>query len=159
MALYFHCGAHVSYLIASKAINESTIIRNYLNTVQDLGSLYNQSGKLKQLFQNNENNVIKPLCQTIFLTRELSVSCIINNYTDIINNLDEYCKNGMASGKSTGILANMKSPLFIVGISMVFPIISMLEKCNVMLQSRTITVSLMISSSKSVIQKLQECRE
>ena len=39
---------------------------------------------------------------------------------DIINNLDEYCKNGMASGKSTGksipILANMKSPLFILGL-------------------------------------------
>ena len=28
-----------------------------------------------------------------------------------------------------------------------------------MLQSKTITVSLIISSSKSVIQKLQECRE
>ena len=73
--------------------------------------------------------------------------------------MDEYCKNGMASGKSTGILANMKSPLFIFGISMVFPIISILEKFNIMLQSKTITTSLMISSSKSVIHKLQECRE
>ena len=42
---------------------------------------------------------------------------------------------------------------------MVFPIISILEKFNGMLQSKTITVSLMISSSKSVIQKLQKCRE
>ena len=86
-ALYVHCGAHVSHLIASKADNESTIIRNTLNTVQDLGSLYNQSGKFKQLFQNNENNVIKPLCPTRFLTRESAVSCILNNYTYIINNL------------------------------------------------------------------------
>ena len=53
----------------------------------------------------------------------------------------------------------MKSPLFILGISMVFPIILILEKINVMLQSKTITVSLMSSSSKSVIQKLQECIE
>ena len=53
----------------------------------------------------------------------------------------------------------MKSPLFILGISTVFPIISILEKFNVMLQSKTITVSLMISPSKSVIQKLQEFRE
>ena len=53
----------------------------------------------------------------------------------------------------------MKSPLFILGISMVFPIISMLEKFNVILQSKTITISLMISSSKSVIQKIQEFRE
>ena len=42
---------------------------------------------------------------------------------------------------------------------MVFPIISIFEKFNLMLKSKTITVSLMISSSKSVIQKLQECRE
>ena len=68
-------------------------------------------------------------------------------------------KYGIDSGKYTGILANMKSPLFILGISMVFPIILILEKFNVMLQSTTITVILMISSSKSVIQKLQECRE
>ena len=99
------------------------------------------------------------MCPTIFLTREPAVSCIINNYTDIINNLDKHCKNGMASGKSTGILANMKSPLFILGIYMVFPIISILEKCNVMLQSKTITVSLMISSSKSIIRKLRKFRE
>ena len=73
--------------------------------------------------------------------------------------MEEYCKNGMASGNSTGILANMNSPLFILGISMVFPIISILEKFNVMLQSKTNTAILMISSSKAVIQKLQECRE
>ena len=53
----------------------------------------------------------------------------------------------MASGKSTGILANMKSPLFNLGIYMVFPIISILEKFNVMLQSKTITVSLMVSKT------------
>ena len=53
----------------------------------------------------------------------------------------------------------MKSPLFILGISIVFPIISILEKFNVMIQSKTITVRLMITSLKSVIQKLQECRE
>ena len=104
LALYVHYGAHVSHLIASKAVNESIIIRNYLNTVQDLGSLYNQSGKFKQLFQNNENNVIKQLCPTRLLSREPLVSRIINNYSDIINNLGEYCKNGMDSGKSTGIL-------------------------------------------------------
>ena len=92
LALYVHCGAHVSHLIASKYSNESTIISNSLNTVHDLGSLYNQSGKFKQLFQNNENNIIKPLCPTRFLTREHAVSCIINTYTDIINNLDEYLK-------------------------------------------------------------------
>ena len=55
------------------------------------------------------------------------------------------------------ILANMKLPSFILGIYMVFPIISIFEKFNVILQSKTITVSLMISSLKSVIQKLQEC--
>ena len=65
----------------------------------------------------------------------------------------------MATGKSTGILANIKSPLFIVGISMEFPIISILEKFNVMLQSKTITVSLMISSSNSVIQKLKNAEK
>ena len=68
-------------------------------------------------------------------------------------------KNGMALGKSNDILANMTSPLFILGIYMVFPIFYIFEKFNVMLQSKTIIVSLMISSSKYVIQKLQECRE
>ena len=54
-----HYGSRIYHVIASKAVNESTIIRNSINTVQEFGSLYNQSGKFKQLFQNNENNVIK----------------------------------------------------------------------------------------------------
>ena len=102
------------------------------------------------------------MCPTRFLTREPAVSCIINNYSDIINNLDDDCKNGMASVKYTGILANMKSSyLFLAYLWYIwyFPITSILEKINVMLQSKTITLSLMISSSKSVIEKLQECRE
>ena len=44
LALYVHCRDHVSQLIAYKAVNESNILRNSLNTVQDLGSLYNQPG-------------------------------------------------------------------------------------------------------------------
>ena len=56
--MYIHI-AHFSNLIESKAVNESTMIlvRNSLNTVIDLVSLYNKSEKIKQLFQNNENNV------------------------------------------------------------------------------------------------------
>ena len=115
MALYIHCGAHISHLIASKAFVDSTNIRNSLNTVQDLGTVYNKSGYFKQQFKESSYS-IKPLCPTRFLTRAPAVLTILNNYTDIITNLSTYANDGSTiSPKTGGILANMKSPLFILG--------------------------------------------
>ena len=84
------------------------------------------------------------MCPTIFLTNITytagpAVSFITNNYTDILNNLDEYCTQFMASGKYTGILASISQhiliiyryiPTFIMCILDVYTIYSLLNILN-----------------------------
>lgn len=40
LACYTHCGAHISHLIASKAIQSSSFVRNALDHLHELGKLY-----------------------------------------------------------------------------------------------------------------------
>ena len=47
LALYVHCGAHCVNLITQSACSASTLLRDTLQWVHDLGTLSNQSGKFK----------------------------------------------------------------------------------------------------------------
>ena len=48
---YVHCGAHVTHLICSKAVQSSSFIRNSLDFAQELGTLYSSSGKFKHMYK------------------------------------------------------------------------------------------------------------
>ena len=48
LAKYYHCGAHVTHLVTSKAISSAEFMKDALETVQELGSLCIQSGKFKK---------------------------------------------------------------------------------------------------------------
>jgi len=50
LALYIHCGAHVTHLIASCAANSVPLIRDSLQIVQDLGNFCNSSAKVRNIF-------------------------------------------------------------------------------------------------------------
>ena len=72
LAMYVHCGAHVTNLITAKAIQCAPYIRDALGHVQELGNLYNSSGKFKHLYLNlHADDVdspsptrLKPICPT-----------------------------------------------------------------------------------------------
>lgn len=62
LALYTHCGAHVTHLITSKAVSAAPFIRDALDAVQELGNLYSQSDKLKSTYL--DTNATKPEIQS-----------------------------------------------------------------------------------------------
>lgn len=77
LAMYVHCGAHVTNLITAKAIQNAPYIRDALDHVQELGNLYNSSGKFKHLYldlhaddaDSPSPTRLKPICPTRWLTR------------------------------------------------------------------------------------------
>ena len=55
LALYVHCGAHVTNLVASHATSSIPFIRDGIQVVQDLGNMYKMSGKFRHIFSLSGN--------------------------------------------------------------------------------------------------------
>lgn len=175
LALYVHCGAHVTSLVASNTSSSIREIRDTLKHVQDLGTLHSRSGKVKEIFKkhqeapmnlsSDENEEakppkpapIKPLCPTRFLTRSPAVESVLKQYPTVLASLDE------ASDVLSKDTASTASRLFdafvkkktLLALLIAQPILEMLENLNKSLQSRTATACSMMHAVKMVIAQLK----
>ncbi|XP_071847676.1 zinc finger MYM-type protein 1-like [Apostichopus japonicus] len=168
LALYTHCGAHVSHLIVSKAVQSAAFIRNALDHLQELGKLYKSSGKFKNLYLDLHDDVVdhaspgrlKPICPTRWLTHSASIRAFLDNYEDVIKALGtasaEFGTN--VASRATGVMKCVSSVSCILGLLAALPIIQCLEKFNRALQSSKVTISGMIESAGVVGRELQRLR-
>ncbi len=77
LAPYVHCAAHCVNLITQRSCTASIFIRNSLDWVNELGVLFGQSGKLKDIFKGTARSeegegpchTIRPLCPTRWTVR------------------------------------------------------------------------------------------
>ena len=169
LANYYHCGAHVTHLAASKSISESKLISDALEQVQELGNIYSQSGKFKTLYlhsndledsNSSSHGSIKPICPTHFLTRAPAVKSVVDNYGSIISALLEA---GATFGTTTAARANglhryLSTGKCILGLLAALPIIGVLESLNKVLQGRSTSVSGMIEVVQVAIDNLKGLR-
>ena len=103
---------------------------------------------------------LKPICPTRFLTRSPAIKAAIDNYSDILDALEEAGSEfgtntaSMASGLNT-CLSNGKTML---GLMASMPIIQCLEMFNKSLQSSHATINGMLNSVSLVKNELESLR-
>lgn len=166
LASYIHCGAHISHLITSKAIESASFIRDALNSIQELGNLYNSSGKFKHMYLSLSSSDkpdpkrLKPICQTRWLTRGKAVSSALNNYPEIISALekasDEFGTS--TSSRASGIRTSLISGKCILGLLSSQPFIMCMEMLNKSLQTTSMTVSGMLALTSVTKGQLMDMR-
>jgi hypothetical protein len=169
LALYVHCGAHVTHLIASKMVESAPFIRDALDATHELGKLYSGSGKFKELYlnQNVEDRdtpnptSLKPICPTRWLTRTTAVNAALNNYSDVITALD---KAASTFGNNVSARANVLSGCLstgktLLGLYAALPLISTLESFNKSLQGTSVTVGGLLRGVEIIQQELQDLRK
>lgn len=93
-ALYVHCGAHCTNLIAQKACLASILIRDFLDWVNQLGVLLSQSGKFKAIHETIAH-AENPLCPTKWTVWNKAITAVLSQYGSVLASLKE-----MASGTS-----------------------------------------------------------
>ena len=95
LAKYFHCGAHITHLVTSKAMMSADFIKDTIEQVQELGNIYGASGKFKHLYLNIDDNVssLKPICPTRWLTRSPAIHAVKENYRSVLLALEEAATN------------------------------------------------------------------
>lgn len=168
LALYTHCGSHVSNLVTSKSVQDSgsTLIRDALDCVHELGKYYQKSGKFKDLYldQNSSDpekaspGTLKPICPTRWLTREPAVTSALNNYNEIISALEEAASQfGSTTGsKASTLLKSFKSSKTVLGLRSAQPFLRIMESFNKALQGKNQTVAGMMQSVQLLKNELVE---
>ena len=71
--LCLHCGRHVTHLVTSKAVQTSTVVRNALNSVQELGTFYKESVEFKDLYLRG-NDCIETYMSNKMVVKDISHS-------------------------------------------------------------------------------------
>ena len=173
LANFVHCGAHVTHLVTSKAIQSSTIARNSLDAVQQLGVLYKESGKYKNLYLSSDASDdtdsvqahssvtgLKPICPTRWLTRSIAVKTVLQDYNRLLSSLKIAADNfGTTTASRANSLHNcLESPNIILGLLIARPIIDLMECLNKSLQSSKVTISgmlEMVSMTKTELLRLR----
>ncbi|XP_068235704.1 zinc finger MYM-type protein 1-like [Palaemon carinicauda] len=168
LALYVHCGAHVTHLIISKAIPNSLFIKNALDNLQELGTLYRSSGKFKHMYLNIHTDdlntpsptSLKPICPTRWLTRYAAVKAVLDNYPDVLAALQEAAKElgSTTASRAAGLYKCLSSGECLLGLYGSLPLIQCLENFNKSLQGSKVTVSGMLEAAEVTIKSLQSLR-
>ncbi|XP_033638564.1 uncharacterized protein LOC117299214 [Asterias rubens] len=158
MASYFHCGAHVTHLITSKTLQTAPYIRNALGYVQELGNLYNSSGKFKHLYLNLHSadtdnpspTRLKPICPTRWLTHSAAVKSVLQNFEAVLDALHEAAEDfgTNTSSRASGLHSCLSSGKCILGLFTALSVIQCLEHFNRALQGTDKTVSGMLDAAE-----------
>lgn len=168
LAMYVHCGAHVTHLIISKAISNSLFMKNALDNIQELGNLYKSSGKFKHLYLNIHTDDadspsptrLKPICPTRWLTRYPAVKSVLDNYSNVLDALHDAARElgSTTASRATGLYKCLSSGECVLGLYVSLPLIHCLENFNRALQGKNMTVSGMLEAAEVTMQSLQSLR-
>lgn len=163
LARFVHCGAHISHLITSKAVQEAEFMKNSLDYVHELGKMYNMSGKFKQLYltqQDDEASTpgsLKPICPTRWLTRLPAVSSVLKNYAYVLDALQTASAEfgSSTASKANGLHSCLSTSKCVLGLYSSSRILQLMETLNKSLQGTNVTVSGMLASVDLVKKELQ----
>ncbi|XP_072016938.1 zinc finger MYM-type protein 1-like [Amphiura filiformis] len=151
LAMFFHCSSHVSNLVMQHAVTSSPLVRDALQWVQDLGTLYRRSGNYKTIFKDIASELqpgtstasIRPLCPTRWLCRQSAVESVVNNYKVVLDSLETMAQSSTSdtATKANGLLDRFQKGEVLLALRMVNKPLALLETLNAGLQARTATMS------------------
>jgi hypothetical protein len=169
LATFVHCGSHCSNLVVQAACGVSTVVRDALFLVNEIGCLLHQSGKAKAKLQSfisqTSSNVgtslaaLRPLCPTRWTLRVAAIQSMLNVQKIIMETLEELSlSHGDSASRANGILTKLSSGVHILALRIALCVFQPLEELRTALQSRNQTVSGMKAAVNIVIDGLKSVR-
>jgi len=148
LALYVHCGPHCVNLITQATCTASSVVRDALQWVHELGRLFGLSGKFKIIFSNIATSshgsftTLKPMCPTRWTVRVAAVHAVLNQYAAVLLSLEEMASTGSESAtKANGLLDRFQKGNTVLGLHLALEVLEEMECLNKSLQRRTTTIT------------------
>ena len=173
-ALYVHCANHSLDLALKDCTKASKIIRDSLDSVQDLAVFIRSSptrmaqyqhiaSDLEDTLSNNNTQVKSPhlLCPTRWTVRTKAISAIINNYevlyTTILGIAEEATVTSVRS-TAEGLARKLEKFSTYLGLRFAINIFSVCEQVATTLQKPSVTAQTTITSINALKDNLQDQR-
>jgi hypothetical protein len=148
LALFVHCLMHAGNLVAQEAMETCSIIQDAASLTNDVAATCNRSTKLTSILRSiqaetNNRGSLRPLCPTRVLVRGAALKAVLAQHASLGEALAEYAEasSGEPASKARGLLKQINSGEFILGIMMALPALDLLENLNRAVQSRSFTIS------------------
>jgi hypothetical protein len=92
-AMFVHCSSHCLNLVVHD-LNNLCDIRNLIGTIQDIINYFRESSMRRATVPN-----IPMLCETQWTQKHKSIRIFADNFTKIVNQLENFSQNGNAKSK------------------------------------------------------------
>lgn len=166
-AIYVHCANHNLNLAITHACKISSI-RNCIGTIKEVVNFFRLSNKaglvLKEKIQMScpsakQTRLLK-FCETRWVEHLDSLSLFNDVYEHICLSLEYVDENNLKTigVKPHALLASIKTPQFIMALTVVKPIFSIMKNLSVFLQKEDCDLSLCIDYANHVYDEINEMR-
>ena len=168
LALYVHCGAHCANLVSQSVSEAVVLVRNAMQTVQELGKLFSQSISCRTTFSNiaeSEYDIakvrqIRPLCPTRWLVRVRAIQDILSQYEAILDCLEATASShSHVSARAMGLRTQLDCGNTLLGLKIAYQVFGVIEQFNRSLQSTSQSVAGMLAAVSETIDNLVALRE
>ena len=164
LALYVHCGAHCVNLVSQSVCEAVFLVRDAMESLQELGSLFSQSLKCRAQSDHGISKVqkIRPLCPTRWLVRVSAIQALIAQYELVLDCLEEMslpAAGSNVSARASGLWNQLSKGSTWLALKMAIRVFGPLEMLNRSLQARYQTVSGMLVAVGETLSGLRDLRE
>ena len=165
-AIYIHCFCHSLNLAIQDSSKGISIIRNALDTIQELSNLIRYSGKRKALLEKIRNDLscdgptLRPLCATRWTVKAKSFESVLLNYEALLETLQEIMSDSTfeVTAKAGGIHKCLESFDVLFGIMLGEKFFGLTDSLSQSLQGKKVTAYDAKAASDVVCRKIMKMR-
>jgi hypothetical protein len=166
LAIFVHCGAHSANLVLQHTLVNTQQLRDAIQWVAELGTLYNRSMKYKRIFHDVASTdsdfvqTIKPLCLTRWLCRTPAIRCVVMQYKAVLKSLKTSGKSlhPDTAAKANGLLDRFEDGTTLLLLQIALTVCDPLENLNKLLQSQSATLNGMLQAAQTTLREFKRLR-
>lgn len=166
LAIHVHCGAHSANLVVQHTLASTPQLRDAIQWVNELGTLYNRSHKYRNIFaevaasESDHFQTIKPLCPTRWLCRTPAIRCVVTQYRAVLKSLRMSARSFHpdTAAKANGLLDRFEDGATLLMLQIALSVCSPLENLNKSLQAVSATLAGMLQAAEITLLEFQRLR-
>jgi hypothetical protein len=166
-ALYTHCYGHALNLAVQDTVKGNTVLRDTLDTVEEMTKLIKKSPKREALFHKMKNDIacespgIRLLCPTRWTVRAAALTSISENYVvlkDTWSLAKQQSNDSEMRARIGGVAKQMDCFAFFFGVELGRVVLNMADNLSAALQGSTVSASEGQSLMQMTVTTLQSIR-
>ena len=150
LAIYTHCYGHALNLAVQDSVKANHVLRDTLDTVEEMTKLIKKSPKREAIFKHLKNEIacespgIRLLAPTRWTVRAAALTSISENYPllrETWSEAKQHCSESEMCARIGGVARQMETYEFFFGVELGHTVLNMADNLSATLQGSTVSAS------------------